>query len=142
MKNFESSLLVAELRAAGLTLSAHGGKLKVGPADLLTDELRQSIRGHRAGIVALLAAEASPAVECTTDAPPAEKMQPEPNMTPSRASCGTCLHFLPDTINPVQGVGRCEVTGAGPPSVASGDYAACFPLAPRRCSNHELRNEK
>ena len=141
MKTSNPSLLVEELRAAGFTLSAEGSRLRVAPADSLTDELRAGIREHRAGIVALLAAESAPDVESTTDITPAEKMQHRPDMTPSRVSCGTCQHFLPDTIHPAQGVGRCEVTGAGPPSVEHGDYRACYPMAERYCDNHELRNE-
>ena len=140
MKSSNPSLLVEELRAAGFTLSANGGSLRVAPADSLTDELRRSIKEHRAGIVRILAAEAAPAIESTTDATPAASVQHRARKGPSRTSCGTCLHFLPDTIHPAQGVGRCSLTGAGPPSVASGDYAACYPLAPRTCPSYE-RNE-
>ena len=140
MKTSDPSLLVEKLRAAGFTLSAEGSRLRVMPADSLTDELRQSIREHRAGIVALLAAESAPDVRSTTDITPAEKMQHRPDMTPSRVSCGTCLHFVPDSINPAQGVGRCGVTGAGPPSGGDG-YRACFPSAPRTCPSYE-RNER
>ena len=135
-----ASSLLAELRAASFTLTAESSRLRVMPADSLTDELRQSIREHRAGIVALLAAESAPAIESTTDATPALSVHPEQDMAPSRASCGTCLHFLPDTINLAQGVGRCGVTGAGPPSVASGDYAACYPRAPRTCPSYEQKD--
>ncbi len=137
MKSSNPSLLVEELKAAGFILSAEGSRLRVAPADSLTDELRQSIREHRAGIIALLAAESAPAVESTADATPALSVHPEQDM----AHCGACSHFLPDTINPAQGVGRCGVTGAGPPSVASGDYAACYPRAPRTCPGYEQRNE-
>ena len=59
------------------------------------------------------------------DATPAAPMQHRADMAPSRVACGDCLHFLPDTVNPPQGVGRCGVTGTGPPSVEHGDYAAC-----------------
>ena len=132
MKSSNPSLLVAELRAAGLTLSAHGGKLKAGPADLLTDEVRQSIKDRRTEILSILAAESTPAVNTI----PATPMQHSAAMAPSRVSCGTCLHFLPDTINPAQGVGHCGVTGAGPPSGGSG-YKACYPMAPRTCPSYE-----
>lgn len=70
------------------------------------------------------------------DTTPATTMQPEPRKQPQRVSCGTCLRFLPDTINPAQGVGTCSLTGAGPPSGGSG-YRACFPLAPRKCPSYE-----
>lgn len=135
MKLSNPSLLVEKLRAAGLTLSAHGGRLQVGPADLLTDELRQSIKEHRAGLISIL--EAAPAIESYPSPTPAEKMQHRANTGPSRVFCGQCLHFLPDTINPAQGIGTCSLTGAGPPSVASGDYAACYPMAPRKCPSYE-----
>lgn len=131
-----SSLLVEKLRGAGFTLSAEGSRLRVAPADLLTDELRQSIKEHRSGIIALLAAESPQTVESHPSTSHTEKIQRTAYMAPLRAHCGVCLHFLPDTINPVQGIGRCEVTGAGPPSSGSG-YKACYPLAPRKCSNYE-----
>ena len=75
------------------------------------------------------------------DTTPATTMQPEPRKPPQRVSCGTCLHFLPDTINPAQGVGRCGVTVAGPPSAEHGDYRACYPLAERYCDTHEIRTD-
>ncbi|UEP59780.1 hypothetical protein [Acidithiobacillus ferriphilus] len=140
MKTSNPSLLVEKLRSAGFTLTAEGSRLRVAPADLLTDELRRSIKEHRAGLISILAAESAPAVECTTDATSAEKMQHRPDMAPSRVSCGTCLHFLPGHPMPGQSLGTCSLTGAGPPSVASGDYAACFPMAPRKCPSYELRD--
>lgn len=66
MKSSNPSLLVEELRAEGFTLTAEGSRLRVAPADSLTDELRRSIKEHRAGIIALLAAESAPAIESTT----------------------------------------------------------------------------
>ncbi|MHB8225079.1 TubC N-terminal docking domain-related protein [Acidithiobacillus sp.] len=63
MKTSNPSLLVEKLKAAGFTLSAEGSRLRVMPADSLTDELRQSIREHRAGLVRILAAETAPAAE-------------------------------------------------------------------------------
>ncbi|MHB8210870.1 MAG: TubC N-terminal docking domain-related protein [Acidithiobacillus sp.] len=65
-----ASSLLAELRAEGFTLTAEGSRLRVAPADSLTDELRQRIKEHRAEIVALLAAESTPAVRSATDMPP------------------------------------------------------------------------
>ena len=128
--------LLAELKAAGFTLTAEGSRLRVAPADSLTDELRQAIREHRAGIVRILAAEAAPAPQSATDTTQPLSVQPEPRKRPQRTSCRMCLHFLPDTVNPAQGVGRCEVTGAGPPSGGSG-YKACYPMAPRTCPSYE-----
>ena len=140
MKSSDSSLLAEELKAAGFTLSAEGSRLRVMPADSLTDELRQSIREHRAGIVALLAAESAPAVESTTDATPAEKMQHTADMASSRAFCGQCSLFLPGQPLPGQSLGTCSLTGAGPPSGGNG-YRACYPMAPRTCPSYE-RNER
>ena len=131
-----ASSLLAELRAAGFTLAADGSRLRVAPADSLTDELRAGIREHRAGIVALLAAEAAPAVRSTTDLTQTPSVRPGQDM----AHCGACSRFLPDTINPAQGVGRCGITGTGPPSGGSG-YEACYPLAPRQCPSYEQGTE-
>lgn len=64
------------------------------------------------------------------DTTPAATMQHSADMAPSRASC-----------NPAQGVGRCEVTGAGPPSAEHGDYRACYPLAERYCDAHKMRTD-
>ena len=133
MKTSNPSLLVEKLRAAGFTLTAEGSRLRVAPADSLTDALRQGIREHRAGIVALLAAEAAPAIESYLCPTPAEKMQHRADMAPSRVSCGDCAEFTPDAINPAQGVGTCSVTSNGMPPVASRGYGCCFPTAPRQC---------
>ncbi|WP_153940434.1 hypothetical protein [Acidithiobacillus thiooxidans] len=127
-----ASSILAELKAAGFALTAEGSRLRVSPADMLTDELRQRIREHRAALVSILAAESAPAGRSATDAAPAACVHPEQDM----AHCGACSHFLPDTINPAQGVGRCGVTGAGPPSGGSG-YKACYPMAPRTCHSYE-----
>ena len=82
MKNFEPSLLVEKLMAAGFTLTAEGSRLRVAPADLLTDELRAGIREHKAGLISILAAESAPAVHGTTDTTPAPSVQPEPRKPP------------------------------------------------------------
>ena len=140
MKTSDSSLL-AELKAAGFALTAEASRLRVAPADRLTDELRAGIREHRAELIALLAAESAPAVRSGTDTTPAASVRPERDMAPSRVSCGTCLHFLPDTINQSEGLGRCGMTGTGPPAGGSG-YGACFPLAPRQCPSYQPRNER
>ncbi len=135
----EAGILLAVMRKVGLNVRLDGGQLQVGPQMMLASYDVAYIKELKPALIALLAAESAPDVRSTTDITPAEKMQHRPDMTPSRVSCGTCLHFLPDTIKPAQGVGRCGVTGAGPPSGGDG-YRACFPLAPRRCSTHELRN--
>ena len=138
MKTSNPSLLVEKLRAAGFTLTAEGSRLRVSPADKLTDELRQSIKEHRAGLISIL--EAAPAIESYPSPTPAEKMQHRANTWPSRVFCGQCLHFLPDTINPAQGAGTCRATTTGLPPAGGNGYRACFPAAPRACPNHESRN--
>lgn len=45
---------LTKLRAAGLTVTMDDGRVIVQPAERLTDELRQTIRDHRAEIVATL----------------------------------------------------------------------------------------
>lgn len=82
----------------------------------------------------LLAASASGLGTDTTSAP---SVQPAPRKQPQRVACGTCLHFLPDTINPAQGVGRCTLTISGLPPAPVRGYAACYPLAPRQCQSYE-----
>lgn len=135
MKNFESSLLVEKLRTAGLTLSAHGGKLKVGPAGLLTDGLRQSIRENRAEIIRILAATP----ESYPSTTPAASVRPEPRKQPQRVTCGECARFLPGQPLPGQSLGTCSLTGAGPPDGGSG-YKACYPMAPRACPSYEQKD--
>ena len=77
-----ASSLLAELRAAGFTLTAEGSRLRVAPADLLTDELRAGIREHRAELVRILAAESAPDGRSGTDATVPDCVQPEPRKTP------------------------------------------------------------
>jgi len=136
-----SDSLLVELRRRGLTLTARNGQLLVGPAGLLSPELRASIRAHRAELIALLAAESAPVVESypSTTQPP--RIAQRANLGPSRAFCGACSHFLPDYINPSEGLGRCGVTGTGPPAGGNG-YGACFPMAPRQCPAYQPRNER
>jgi len=135
-----SDPFLAELRRRGLTLTAEGSRLRVAPAGLLTNDLREHIREHRAGLIALLAAESAPAVESyPSSSTPAEKIAPGANLGPLRVSCVACSHFLPDTINPSEGLGRCGVTGTGPP--AGGNGYACFPMAPRQCPAYQPRNQ-
>lgn len=70
MKTSDPSILVEKLKAAGFTLTAEGSRLRVAPADMLTDELRQRIREHRAGLISILAAGSAPAVRSTTGCHP------------------------------------------------------------------------
>ena len=142
MKNFNpspmaASSLLAELRRAGLTVTAEGGRLRVGPSHLLADELRAAIREHRAGLVRILAAEAAPDVESYPSPTQAEKVPPRANMAPSRVSCGACLHFIPGQPLPGQSLGRCTLTLPGLPPAPVRGYAACYPLAPRQCQSYE-----
>ena len=73
----------------------------------------------------------------TTDTTQPASVQHRARKGPSRVSCGTCLRFLPGHPMPGQSLGTCSLTGAGPPSAEHGDYAACYPMAPRRCSSYE-----
>ena len=132
--------LLAELRRAGLTVTAEGERLRVGPSHLLADELRGAIREHRAGLVRILAAEAAPDVESYPNPTQAEKVPPRANMAPSRVSCGACLHFIPGQPLPGESLGRCGITDAGPPAGGRG-YGACYPMAPRTCPSYEPRTE-
>ncbi|OFA16436.1 hypothetical protein A4U49_07365 [Acidithiobacillus ferrivorans] len=75
MKTSDPSLLVEELTAAGFALTAEGSRLRVSPADMLTDELRQRIREHRTGLMSILAAESAPNDRSATDAAPAACVQ-------------------------------------------------------------------
>lgn len=46
--------LLGMLREQGFTLAAEGGRIRVMPASLLTEQLRSAIRAHRAELVAAL----------------------------------------------------------------------------------------
>jgi hypothetical protein len=62
---------VAQLRSAGLTLTASGSTLLVEPRSGLTDELRALIRANKSAILEALTAEASErrkAIKSTRDA--------------------------------------------------------------------------
>lgn len=126
--------LMSEIEQAAGEIWMEGERLKFRavPARLIP-----LIRENKAALLALLAVPHG--VRSTTDTTPAATMQHRADMAPSRLSCGTCLHFVPDTINPAQGVGTCKITGAGPPSAEHGDYRACYPLAKRYCDTHEIK---
>ncbi|MFO1228310.1 hypothetical protein [Roseateles sp.] len=47
--------LLEHLRAVGLTITADGGRLTVTPRDLLTEDLRSTIRENKAALLAALA---------------------------------------------------------------------------------------
>jgi hypothetical protein len=70
----------------------------------------------------------------STTQPPS--VRPERDMGPSRVSCGTCLHFLPDYVNPSEGMGRCTVTPTGLPPRGGNGHGAPYPNAPRRCPEY------
>ena len=60
--------LLAELTARGVTVAAHGDKLRIdAPAGAITPELRERLAEHKAALLAHLAGDAEP----TTPAPPA-----------------------------------------------------------------------
>ncbi len=56
---------------------------------------------------------------------------------PARVSCGTCAHFQPDTINLLQGVGRCTRTLSGLPPKGGSGYGVCYPFSPRVCCHYQ-----
>lgn len=128
----EAVTLLAVMRKVGLHVRLDGGQLRVGPQTMLAPYDVAYIKELKPALIALLAAESAPAVRSSTNATTAACVHPEQDM----AHCGACSHFLPDTINPAQAVGRCGVTGAGPPSGGSG-YKACYPMAPRTCPSYE-----
>ena len=130
----EAVTLLAVMRKIGLHVRLDdGGQLRVGPQAMLWPYDVEYIKEMKPALVSLLAAEQSGMGTNTT---PAEKIAQNANM----ARCGTCLHFLPDTVNPAQGVGTCSVTSNGMPPIASRGYGCCYPMAPRTCPSYE-RNE-
>ncbi len=145
MKNFEAASSLAEkLKAAGFTITTEGGRLRVAPADMLTDELRDQIKQHRDALIPLVAKEAlqpAPAARVGIDPTPADKTAPRANMAPSRLSCGSCLHYQPGEPNPAESLGRCLLTVGGGPPHGGGGYRACFPMAPRTCSHFDAIKE-
>ena len=133
----EAVTLLAVMREVGLHVRLDdGGQLRVGPPSMLWPYDVEYIKELKPALVSLLAAEAAPAVRSTTDLTQTPSVRPGQDM----AHCGACSRFLPDTINPAQGVGRCGITGTGPPSGGSG-YEACYPLAPRQCPSYEQGTE-
>ncbi|MCE5360379.1 MAG: hypothetical protein JJ714_05215 [Acidithiobacillus sp.] len=141
MKNFEAaSSLALELTKAGFTLTAEGGRLRVAPAGLLTDELREAIRRHRDDLFSLVqnqALQPAPADGMGIGSTEAEKVEKIAVSGPANGvvTCGACLRFQPNTENPARGLGRCCVTPSGlPPSGGTG-YRAPYPFSRRTCSH-------
>ena len=64
---------------------------------------------------------------------PAAKVAQNANM----ARCGACSRFIPDSVNPPEGVGRCAVTLTGLPPAPVRGYGACYPFSPRTCANFQ-----
>lgn len=71
------------LRRAGLAAEANGDRLRLRPADRITDAVRQFVRDHRAELLAELSAanDAQPASE-----PPQARSAPAPTPTPAPAA--------------------------------------------------------
>lgn len=133
MKTSNSSPLAAA--SLLVELKAAGSRLRVAPADSLTDELRQAIREHRTGIVRILAAEAAPDVEsylCTTQ-PLSVRHSADmaPQSAPATVTCGSCVRFQPGTTK--MGIGVCSATSNGLPPKEQRGYLAAYPMAPRLC---------
>jgi TubC N-terminal docking domain len=64
-----TSALLSELRSAGLTVSANGGRVIVAPKERLTDAMRASIKASKLDLLADLEREATTPV---VDADPAQ----------------------------------------------------------------------
>lgn len=58
---------------------------------------------------------------------------------PAWVRCGDCGRFLPGDPLPGQSLGLCRLTATGLPPKPVRGYAACFPMAPRQCSNYEAK---
>lgn len=65
----------------------------------------------------------------------AATQQPVRQSAPAAITCSSCAEFHPGKTP--NGVGRCSRTADGSPPVASRGYGACFPTAPRFCSDHK-----
>lgn len=133
---------MVELRSQGLTLTAEGGKLQVGPTERLTDELRQVIREHRAALLALVASESENTAKWYNHTTQAPKVSQNANMAQQKAlvRCCDCSRFVPmdGTVgDSVWGIGSCTTTDSG----LSPDGKACWPRAPRTCSNFNHRRK-
>jgi len=146
MKTSDPSLLAAELKAAGFTLTAEGGRLRVAPAGLLTDELREAIRQHRDDLFSLVqnqAPQTAPADGIGIGSTPPEKIEKKAvsALAMGTVTCEACSKFQPNAENPARGLGRCSVTPSGlPPSGGTG-YRAPYPFSRRTCSHFVAREE-
>ena len=118
--------VITEIEQAGGKIWIEGDRLKFRDTPA---RLAPLIREHKAALLALLKNETG------VDATIAPTMQPEPSMAPQSAPatvfCGQCSRFLPDTINPGQGIGICSVTSNGMPPKEQRGYLAAYPMAPR-----------
>lgn len=76
------------LRRAGLAVEANGDRLRLRPADRITDAVRQFVRDHRAELLAELSAELLAELSAANDAQAApEPLQaPEATSDPKRAA--------------------------------------------------------
>jgi len=146
MKISNPSLLVAELKAEGFTLTAEGGRLRVAPARLLTDELRESIRQHRAALLSLVenqALQTAPAVRVGIDSTQPKKIEKKPVSAPAMGTvtCGSCLNYQANAENPARGLGRCALTLTGLPPAGGSGYRAPYPFSSRICPHFVAREE-
>ena len=65
----------------------------------------------------------------------AATQQPVRQSAPAAITCSSCAEFHPGKTP--NGAGRCSRTADGSPPVASRAYGACFPTAPRFCSDYK-----
>lgn len=88
----EAVTLLAVMRKVGLHVRLEAGQLRVGPQTMLASYDVAYIKELKPALITILAAEAAPAVESTTEATPAPTMQHRADMAPSCTPCGESLH--------------------------------------------------
>jgi hypothetical protein len=129
-----SDSLLAELKAAGFTLTVEGERLRVRPADLLTDALRSAIREHRDALHALVASENTEVRDRAKGVLTARVPSVSKPKLHERVCCGECQRFTPDPVG-FGGIGTCDRTGTGLAAERPTFEPPCYPMTPRRCSS-------
>lgn len=130
----KTSDLLAELRRAGLSITAEGERLRVRPVDLISEALRSIIRQHRDELYALVTSEDAEVQNRSNVAPVASVQAPKPRHQTLRVCCENCRHFTPDPVS-FGGIGTCAVTHTGLAVERPTFEPPCHPKAPRRCSS-------
>jgi hypothetical protein len=122
----EAACLLADLRRQGFELSAEGDGVRVRPASLLPDGLRQAVGLHKAGLLALLRREA-------TDPGQAPPLAPRP-LAWDQAEADRLLAELRAAAHCV---GRAAEAGRARPALAA-VAALCLRLGEKFDREHEL----